>query len=52
MMTMHFLAVTSFFEYCWSLEEFHVLGLFCTKGIPPYVVNPQVSVLSHFVVPL
>lgn len=52
MMTMHFLAVTSFFEYCWSLEEFHVLGLFCTKGIPPYVVNPQVSGLSHFVIPL
>ena len=44
MMTMHFLAVTSFFEYCPSLEEFHVQGLFCTKGIPPYVVNPQVSV--------
>ena len=44
MMTMHFLAVTSFFEYCPSLEEFHVQGLFCTKGIPPYVVNPQVSI--------
>ena len=42
-MTMHFMAVTSFFEYCSSLEEFHVHGLFCTRGVPPYVVNPQVS---------
>ncbi|XP_070210010.1 F-box/LRR-repeat protein 18-like isoform X2 [Littorina saxatilis] len=47
MMTMHFLAVTSFFEYCHSLEEFHVQGLFCTKGIPPYVVNPQIKKLQN-----
>ena len=43
MMTMQFLAVTSFFEYCCSLEELHVQGLFCSKGIPPYVLNPQVN---------
>ncbi|KAL8624102.1 hypothetical protein ACOMHN_036105 [Nucella lapillus] len=46
-MTMQFLAVTSFFEYCSSLEEFHVQGSFCSKGIPPYVVNPQIRQLEN-----
>ncbi|XP_076438503.1 LOW QUALITY PROTEIN: F-box/LRR-repeat protein 18-like [Babylonia areolata] len=46
-MTMQFLAVTSFFEYCSSLEEFHVQGSVCSKGIPPYVVNPQIRQLQN-----
>lgn len=46
-MAMHFVARPSIFEHMHSLEEFHVLGFPSnSKGIPQYILQPQVPMIS------